>query len=344
MKKRHLGYWVAGALGAFGLAAACGTSEESATATTSTGTGASCAPTDPGCVALDVKSDCLGLIDNAGKNHFALRMSQLSVTAPTALTTPTVKKVVGDGVNINLPKCNIPGKGTFSLMVDFDIDKGTLRAGGAAPELNPADGYCFIDDAAHGVKAVDVKATFGADLTFSSDAIPKIVLPVYVDANAQSAVFLPVTSAKLTNGKFSADHNCIGSFNAQGLEPINSCLPDPEAGIDFFINDATLTGHITIEEADSVNVDLLGQSLCVLLSGDPTKYADGGTPKKCKRTAGKVDLEGDWCSATNSAGGCKDSFQLKAELAASSAKFRDDCVASTTTTSGGGASGAGGSN
>ena len=36
--------------------------------------------------------------------------------------------------------------------------------------------------------------------------------------------------------------------------------------------------------------------------------------------------------------------ELKAELAASSAKFRDDCVASTTTTSGGGASGAGGSN
>jgi hypothetical protein len=345
MKKPHLGLLFVGALGAFGLAAAC-SSDETSTSTTSTGSGASCAPTDPACPALSVKSDCLGLVDNSGKNHFAMRLSQLSVTSPAALTTPTVKKVVADGVNINLPACNVPGKGTFSLMVDFDLDKGMLRAGGAKPQLDPTEGYCFVDDTANGVKPVDVKTTFDTNLRFSTEEIPKIVLPVYVDIDAKSAVFLPVTAAKLSDGQISADHNCVGKFNADGLEPINSCLPEPEAGIDFFVNAAKLTGYITIEEADSVMVDLLGQTLCVLLSGDATKYSDGGTPKKCKRTGGKIDLQGDWCSTTNSAGGCKDAFLVSAELAASSAKFREDCAVSnqngSSASTGGGTGGAGG--
>ncbi|MBM4357127.1 MAG: hypothetical protein FJ096_03370 [Deltaproteobacteria bacterium] len=353
MKKAHLGVLLFAGLGAVALAAACSSSEDgTSSSSTSTGSGPGCAPTDPKCPALAVESDCLGLVDNSGKDQFVLRLSQLAVTAPKALTGPTVAKVVGDGVNINLPECNIAGKGTFSLVVEFDLAKGMLRAGGAAPVANPAEGYCYVYDEKNKVAPVDVKATFDSSLKFSTEELPKITLPVYVDATATSAVFLPVTGAKLVDGQISEDHNCIGSFNASGLEPVNSCLPDPAAGIDYFINGAKLTGYITIEEADSVMVDLLGQSLCVLLSGDPEKYGDTGSPKKCKRTSGKVDLEGDWCSTTNSAGGCKDSFKLEAALAASSVKFRDDCAAppSPTTTSsssgagGAGAGGAGGSN
>lgn len=347
MKKAHLGGLILAGLAAAALAPACSSSDGGTTSTTSTGSGPSCAPTDPSCPALAIESDCLGLVDNSGKDEFVLRLSQLAVTAPKALTGPTVAKVVGDGVNINLPQCNVAGKGTFSLVVEFDLANGKLRAGGAAPTETPEDGYCYVVDPANNVAPVEVKATFDSELNFSTEAISKITLPVYVDASATSAVYLPVTGAKLQDGKISADHNCIGSFNATGLEPINSCLPDPAAGIDYFVNGATLTGYITIEEADAVMVDLLGQSLCVLLSGDPETYGDGNSPKKCKRTDGKIDLEGDWCSTTDSAGGCKDAFKLEAALAASSVKFRSDCPATTdptssTSTSGAGGAGAGG--
>jgi hypothetical protein len=326
MKHTHLGLMLAATVV---LGAACGSSDDSTSTTTSTSTGGevTCTPTDPTCPALSVTSDCLGLVDNAGKDQFAMRLSQLEVTAPKALTSPTVQKVVGDGVYVNLPECNVAGLGTFSLVVEFDLKGGKLKAGGAAPAMNPEEGYCYVNDSTNGVAPIEVKTTFDG-LKFSTEAIPKVVLPVYVDASAKSAVFLPLTGAKLEDGTISADHNCIGSLNDAppsqgGLDPLNNCLPEP--GVGYFKNDATLTGYITLEEADAVNVDLLGQSLCVLLSGDAAKYGDTGSPKKCKRTGGKLDLEGDWCSTSNMAGDCKDSFRLEAKLAASSVKVRTDC-------------------
>ena len=325
MKHTHLGLLLATTVA---LGAACGSSDDTGN-TTSTASGGelTCTPTDPACPALSVNSECLGLVDNAGKDQFAMRLSQLEVTAPKALTSPTVQKVVGDGVYVNLPECNVAGLGTFSLVVEFDLKSNKLKAGGAAPAKSPAEGYCYVTDNTNGVAPIEVNATFDV-LKFTTDAIPKVVLPVYVDASAKSAVFLPVTGAKLENGTISADHNCIGSFNDAppsqgGLDPLNNCLP--ETGVGYFKNDAMLTGSITIEEADDVNVDLLGQSLCVLLSGDAAKFGDTSTPKKCKRTGGKIDLEGDWCSTSNKAGDCKDSFRLEALLAASSVKVRTDC-------------------
>ncbi len=305
--------------------ASCG-GDETTGATGSTGSG-SCAPKDPACPALAVESECLALVDNSGKDKFALRLSQLSITKPVALTTTTVQKIVSDGVNINLPACNVPGMGTFSLLTEFDLAAGTLRTGGSLPETDPAKGYCFEYDAANGVEPVTAKLNVDADLRFATDVIPKIVVPIYLDLAASSAVYLPLRDAVLSDGQISQDHNCIGKFNADGLEPVNNCLPDPDAGIDFFVNGGKLDGYITLEEADAVTVDLLSQSLCVLLSGDPKTYGDGQKPSKCKRDgAGKITLEGDWCSTTNSEGGCKDAFRLTAELAASAAMLRSDCA------------------
>ena len=322
MSFKYLGFFALAALGVVALTGACSSKDKAA----STGSGASCAPTDAACPAVAVKSDCLALVDNAGKDHFVLHLAQLQVTSPKALTTTTIKKVVGDGVNINLEQCNVPGKGTFTLITEFDIKAGTLKTGGAKPQANPADGYCYEVDAAKGVGPVDVKATFDANLKFSTDVIPKITLPVYILLDAKSVIYFPIHNAKLSAGQISADHNCIGSYNATKLSPNNSCLPELDIGLDFYTSNATLEGLITLEEADSVIVDLLGQSLCVLLSGDPSKYGDMGKPKKCTRKAdGKIALEGDWCSTSNAADGCKDSYKLAATLAASSVKLAGNC-------------------
>ncbi|MSP24168.1 MAG: hypothetical protein EXR75_03185 [Myxococcales bacterium] len=335
--RRFVTLTVVSGLAALATTGACSSKDEAPATTASTGAG-SCAPQDPACPALAIESECLALVDNAGADKFTLRLSQLSITKPQALTTVTVQKIVSDGVNINLPACNVPGTGTFSLLTEFDLAAGTFRTGGALPEADPKGGYCYAYDDKLGVEPADAKLTIDADLRFSTAAIDRIVVPIYLDLAATSAVYLPLRNAVLKDGQLSPDHNCIGKFNAAGLEPVNNCLPDTDAGIDYFINGGKLEGHITLEEADAVTVELLAQSLCVLLSGDPATYGDGQKPNKCKRDgAAKITLVGDWCSTTDSAGGCKDAFQLSAELAGSAAKLRDNCVVP-----GGGTGGAGG--
>jgi hypothetical protein len=323
---KRLGRLGAAALVASGLlAAACGSDEKP-----SGGSVANCAPTDPSCPALDVQSECLALVDNSGKDKFALRLSQLTVKLPTVLTTPLIAKIVGDGVFINMPECNVAGLGTFSLITEFDRSNGKLRVGGAKPQANPTDGYCFLDDNGNNIAPIEVNAQFASDGSVTVDPIPSITVPIYQDLTAQQVVYLPLRQAVLKNAKLSSDNNCVGSFNAAGLEPINQCKPDLEAGINYFVGGAGLEGHITLEEADQVVIDLLTpkQSLCVLLSGDVNTYseADAEGVLRCKRdSSNSIELKGDWCDATNSAGGCQDAFRLDAEIASSSVKLRDDC-------------------
>jgi len=303
---------------------------------------ADCTPTDPACPALSVESNCLALVDNqaegADSGPFAMRISQLSVTAPEALTGPAVYKIVADGVNINLPSCNISGLGTFSWISVFDRDNGVLKTGGALPEADPTDGYCFDYDAEHSIAPATVATTYGADGAFETEAIPAITVPIYLDLAASSAVYLPLRQVRLLDGTISPDNNCIGSYNAKGLEPINSCKPDLSNGIEYFLNGAKLEGYIELEEADTVEVDTIGQTLCVLLSGNATMYGepDPDGPTTCKRDPDTKEIlfEGDWCSTTDSAGGCKDAVRLLAGLAASAVSLRDDCE-----TGGGGGSG-----
>ncbi len=330
---RLLGLFGAFGLGTLAVAAACSSSSSGGGSGSST-SGGSCQPTDPACPALAVKSGCLALTDYSGKDQFVLRLAQLEVTAPAVLTSKVVKDLIGSGVNINLDKCNIPGKGTFSLITEFDLKGGKIKTGGGLPAASPADGYCYANDPANKVAPVEVAAHFTAGpsgTTFATDAIAKIVMPVYQDATAKSAIFLPVSQAKLTDGTISADHNCIGSFNAAKLQPSNNCLPDPDTGVNFFTNAAKLDGFVTLEEADAVQVPQLTETLCALFVGTDSaavaKYVDGAaSPKKCKRTDGKtIDLKGDWCSTSNSAGGCQDAFKLTANLAASAVKLKSTC-------------------
>ncbi len=322
-------------------ATACGDDSETAGPTG----GGTCAPTNSACPALAVESACLGLVDNSGKDVFALRLSQLTLSAPQVLTTPVVGGIVAGGVNINLPSCNVDGDGTFSFITRFDRTTGKLLAGGAFPEEDPSNGYCFVNDPANNVQPVEVDSNLNADGSFSTDPLPLVTVPIYIDLTATSAVYLPLRNGRITAAKISADQNCIGSFNATGLQPANNCLPNLEQGIDYFLNDAELDGFITLEDADQVEVELLEQSLCVLLSGDPNVYGDGSKPNRCKRDGdGKIEFVGDWCSTTDSADGCKDSVKLAAKIAGSSVAVRDDCPNVPGTGGGGGSAGAGGAN
>src|SRR5262249_16155580 len=145
-----------------------------------------------------------------------------------------------------------------------------------------------------------------------------ITLPIYQNLTDPTPfVLLPLKKATII-GTLSADQNCVGQYNASKLDPKQGC-----AGSDSnpaFTTAADLAGHMTLEDADKVVVDALGQTLCVILSGDANKYGDGGMPNKCMRDANmKIVYQGDWCDMTNmpAAGGCADSSALAGKLSAS---------------------------
>ena len=299
-----------------------------------------CAPSDPTCPALSV--DCLALQDYSDQPSFTLRMAQLSITNPLVLVTDLFQGIIGDGVNINLPTCNVSGNGTFSWLLQFDTARGKLRTGGARPQPDPTDGYCFEHDQANNIAPIEIDAPIAADGTFEAAAIDFLSIPIYLDMSGTDLVRLPLHDIHI-KGTVSANHNCIGSFNADGLEPVNNCKPDHSMGIEYFVDGATLEGYILLEDADGVIVAMPNQSLCVLLSGDPETYGDDGSPMHCKRNAaGDIVLLGDWCSTSNSAGGCQDSMRMTAGIAASAVAVPASCPEGGAGGTGG-AAGAGGS-
>jgi hypothetical protein len=333
-----IGLGAVGGLGAAAMLAGCKSDEPETTTTAG-----NCSPSDPACPALKVTSDCLGLVDNAGKDDFALRMAQLTIVKPAALVTETVSGIVSKGVNINLPACRVSGDGTFSWLFHFHRTNKTLRTGGAKPALDPAAGYCFDSDPKNGVAPVTVPIELGTDGTFETGPLARVIVGIYIDQTATSAVYLPLRQVRFTAGKVSADQNCIGRFNADGLTLENNCKPDPAAGVDYFIDGASLDGYILLDEADTVLVPQLGNaSLCTLLTTDASSQVEKG---KCKRDAGgKILLEGDWCSTSNKPLDCKDSFRLEGKIAASAVTIPATCpnVPDAMTVGAGGAGGAGG--
>jgi len=286
--------------------------------------GYACSPKDPACnvVKSEDGTTCIALTDYKGQTSFTLRMANLSLTAPAALASGLVKGIVENGVTMNLQKCNLSGGGTFNWLMQFDTTTGKLKTGGAKPAADPAKGYSFIDGEMLGgitISPVEIDAPVGTDGKFSTAMGADVVVPIFLDAMATQYVLLPLKNAKL-GGTVSADNNCIGEYNAKGLDPANNCLGD--ATNPTFVNAGTLDGYITLEDADSVIVDTLKQSLCVLLSGDAAQYGDGGTPNKCKRDANnKIIAEGEYCDATKMAGDCKDSVVLGATFAASAVQM-----------------------
>jgi hypothetical protein len=277
-----------------------------------------------------VSSTCLELVDNGSASLFTLRMAHLNITAPTALTKGLVKGVIGNGVTPSLPRCELDGGGTFSWLLQFDTVSGKLRTGGAKPVDDPTKGYSFVDETVMvGGKSFKIApATADAPIQGGAFAITTghdVILPVYLDLLATSAVLLPLHDLKLT-GRLSPHNNCIGKLSPKFFEQLGSCFPELKSpsflGADGTIDsDGTIDAYFVLEEADTIDLEAVGQSLCVILSGDAATYGDGASPMAhCKRDAGaKILFQGDWCGATNNAS-CKDSVRFQAGFSASAIK------------------------
>lgn len=315
------------------LLAACGDDSSSTGPVGGGPAGDACAPAE-GCPS--VVSDCVAFEDNAGKDAFALRISDLQISTPAALNSQVVAGLLALGITPDYEQCvtadGLPlftGDGSFNWILNFDRAAGTLRTGGAELETDPNAGYCFIDGMIGGfdVAPLELPATFNDDGSFVLDGFADVVVPIFTSpTDATSVILLPLKGVSITDGTISSDNNCMGSFNAAELDPQNLCKPNLPT-VPAFKTGANLDGYITLEEADAVEVPQLGgASLCTLLT-----TAEFIENNKCKRMNGEILLEGDWCAGAAGEAGtaatatCKDSVRLSAKFAASGAKLRTDC-------------------
>jgi hypothetical protein len=120
-----------------------------------------------------------------------------------------------------------------------------------------------------------------------------LLMPIFQAADGSDAVLLPLKGATL-QGTLSRGQNCIGSYNAAGLDPANACVPD--ATTPAFLTGGQVSALISLEDADLVIITSLHTSLCVVLSGDSTMYGETNPQgiTVCKRDgSGQILFAGD---------------------------------------------------
>lgn len=303
---------------------------------------ANCDPSDNSCPNVGTcpidnqkcgdPTTCMPLADNSKKTVYDFRLRRLLITSPpslvgTAIATGLVQtSVIDKGVDLAAPECGDNGTGAFNWLLRVDPTGDTITTGGAPPSPDPfTTGYCFYR---HLLGSLDVEPaqtgiTFDdAGSTFSTSAISLLNVPVFLSPDAGAAdpknvIILPLRNAVLKNATLSASDNCIGQFNQKALSStcavdLSSCSKWDTAG--------SLGAAMTLEDADKVPLTVLPVTLCVLLTGTTADPNTHGCPRDGN---GNIIAKGDYCSTTNSAGGCQDSFWLSATFAASAVTIND---------------------
>jgi hypothetical protein len=157
-------------------------------------------------------------------------------------------------------------------------------------------------------------------VAFTGTDAADVSLPVFLNGDINNVITFPITHAQVHAFTTSAGGQCIGKLNTHALtadcsDDANNCEKWETAG--------TIGGAITLEQADSVIVVDAGESLCVILT-QATGVVGSDSYKHCARDgSNKITAPGDYCSTTNAAGGCADSYWFAATFAASAVTIND---------------------
>lgn len=291
----------------------------------------------------NASSPCLAMGDNTSAKIASLRMRKLLVTAPAALAfnppshTFVQRSVIDQGINLK-DQCAEPGDGTFNWLIQFDVANKKVTTGCAPPTTDPfGAGYCFVNANIEGLQVgpVTVDMTQAQDGSWSSSVIDKLYVPIFVAAgtmgaaNAPKVIVLPLSKSSVKGVTLSENNNCIGHYNANAVstDPAISgaCVDTDDTTCARWTTAGSLGGFITLDEANGVLVPQLNETLCVLLQPNAMKVmSNPNNPSEnlcATDSSGHVTAKGDFCSTTDSPGGCADSFWLSATFAASAAKI-----------------------
>ena len=260
--------------------------------------------------------ECLNTVDHTGKTQVALRVRRLAVAAPEALTINLVQHtILNKAMDLTNTACFERGDGSFNWILQVDKATSRLITGGAAPaDPTGAGGYCFVRTKLNGfdVAPSDVKLTQDAQGRYTTETVPELNVPIFVQNKRDNIIILPLRQVTVKDITLSPSGNCIGSYRAGGVSKHLGCRENI-TDCPKWNTSASLSGYIKLSDADKIDIIDIGKSLCTILTN-----RTGTDGKTCPKTAaGDVDFKGDYCSTTKSPGGCQDSFWLAATLAAS---------------------------
>lgn len=291
--------------------------------TDSSGTDSSASPDDSVPNTLECpsegcpgSSECLATAQSGDPNRFTLRAALMDITRPPTLASGIMNSVIEGAVGMNLTSCGLSGQATWNLLFGFDLAAGTIHLSSAMPVADGVGPWTPLS-ATIGGFAVSPRAMSGTvdGSGQISGELSSANLAIFLDQAGTRVVVLPLQRITLS-GLLSSDHECIGSYNAEELADVD-CVVD--AAHPAFTSGGTLSGLISLEDADAVVVNEVNESLCVLLSGDPSTYGDGGSPQRCRRDGNQaIQFAGDWCIATNAAATaeCSDAMAISFDFTA----------------------------
>jgi hypothetical protein len=214
-------------------------------------------------------------------------------------------------MGVNLTETCESGDGGFSVLLRLDTSAKTLTAGGGPPGTGTGPS-CFVNTTNNGflVSPVTSPATQAADGTWQASTFGAALdIPIFAQGQRDQLVTLPLRSPSIQSMLLSADGNCVGSYSS-----ITDCAR--------WTPSATLSGYITLEDADRVPIPQLNNSsLCVLLT-------DQNAMNCARDTNGKITAAGDYCSTTKSpaTATCADSFWLASTFSASAVTIGEGSV------------------
>jgi hypothetical protein len=174
-----------------------------------------------------------------------------------------------------------------------------------------------------------VATTKAADGTIQTAAVPSLNIPIYFQG---SIIVLPIRDATFEGVTISDDGNCIGSVNVNAL---SAACDDQYTGCSKWLTAGALTGYVTLDQANDVQVLALGSTLCSLLTSPPDTSGPlqpgpgGAELKSCTVDGGVVVDRGNYCSKLPDGGAgpatatCADSVWLAATFAASAVHIND---------------------
>ena len=283
-------------------------------------TSLSCTPNSGAACATGAncgESACLPTTTNKAP-EYNFRMANLYIVSPAVLASVLVQgSVVTSALTLNAPSCGYAMTtfaGSFNWLLSFNTMTKTLTTGGGTPVTDPyKDPYCFVDTTftpEGGTGTLVAPVDFPMEVTGNTFKVTPqtqvLNVPIFQAAdNLKDPIILPVRGVRLT-ATMSPDGNCIGDINTQWSawaasgNPQGACSDTELSACPKWFTNGSLAGYITIKDAESVQVVALGESLCQLLSG----------------AACTSSTKGNYCSTTQSAGGCNDSFWLAAIFAA----------------------------
>jgi hypothetical protein len=280
-----------------------------------------------GTVATCGETSCLPMTDNAKTAPiYNFRMESLNITSPTVLMNTLVESVIAGGVTLNAPSCGygaaVSTTGAFSWLLSVDKKNNTIMTGGGAPVTNPySTGYCWVKGTfgANDVAPLTVPLTFKGDAFTTTPFKQTLNIPIFATLTMTSnPIILPIRSAQFSGVGISRDGNCIGDINPEWPgAATSSCAAMLPASCPKWFTNGALAGYITLKDANTVDIMTVGGTLCGVL----TQHIGSSCTSPSDFTMG------DYCSTTQSPGGCNDSFWLSATFAANAVKIYESKTA-----------------